>query len=154
MLHEFMKDTKHKILICFFLFCRNQRQVRATTVLHPPIPVWIAVEMGMEKRKGGQNSSEQWTVTFAGIKLTITSIMEPYVSCKQLSRSAHRTPNFTNPKHFVCLLFEYFFQIKGGYLFRSLRINSQLFSTYTVFPHIVPAETILFGIWKSKGHST
>ena len=29
-----------------------------------------------------------------------------------LTRSAHRTPNFTNPKYFVCLLFEYFFQIK------------------------------------------
>ena len=25
---------------------------------------------------------------------------------------------------------------------------------YTVFPHIVSAETILFWIWKSKGHST
>ena len=25
---------------------------------------------------------------------------------------------------------------------------------YTVFPHIVSAETILFLIWKSKGHST
>ena len=30
----------------------------------------------------------------------------------QLSRSAHQTPNFTNPEYFVCLLFEYFFQIK------------------------------------------
>ena len=29
-----------------------------------------------------------------------------------ISRSAHRTPNFTNSKHFVSLLFEYFFQIK------------------------------------------
>ena len=29
-----------------------------------------------------------------------------------LSRSAHRTPNFTNHKFFVYLLFEYFFQIK------------------------------------------
>ena len=29
-----------------------------------------------------------------------------------ISRSAHRTPNFTNPEYFVCLLFEYFFQIK------------------------------------------
>merc|ERR1712083_1074666 len=29
-----------------------------------------------------------------------------------LSRSAHRTPNFTNPKFFICLLFKYFFQIK------------------------------------------
>ena len=27
-------------------------------------------------------------------------------------RSAHQTPNFTNPEYFVCLLFEYFFQIK------------------------------------------
>ena len=26
--------------------------------------------------------------------------------------SAHWAPNFTNPKYFVCLLFEYFFQIK------------------------------------------
>ena len=32
--------------------------------------------------------------------------------CQILSRSAHRTPNFTNPEYFVCLLFEYFFQIK------------------------------------------
>ena len=29
-----------------------------------------------------------------------------------ISRSAHRTPNFMNPEYFVCLLFEYFFQIK------------------------------------------
>ena len=29
-----------------------------------------------------------------------------------LSRSAHQTPNFTNPEYFVCLLFEFFFQIK------------------------------------------
>ena len=29
-----------------------------------------------------------------------------------LSRSAHQTPNFTNPEYFVYLLFEYFFQIK------------------------------------------
>ena len=28
-----------------------------------------------------------------------------------ISRSAHPTPNFTNPEYFVCLLFEYFFQI-------------------------------------------
>ena len=35
------------------------------------------------------------------------------LGCSQiLSRSAHRTPNFTNPEYFVCLLFEYFFQIK------------------------------------------
>ena len=31
---------------------------------------------------------------------------------RQISRSAHQTPNFTNPEYFVCLLFEYFFQIK------------------------------------------
>ena len=31
---------------------------------------------------------------------------------KTLSRSAHRIPNFTNPAYFVCLLYEYFFQIK------------------------------------------
>ena len=31
----------------------------------------------------------------------------------------------------------------------SLRVN-----IVTVFPHIVSAETILFWIWKSKGHST
>ena len=55
MFHKFRKDTKHKILICLFLFCRNQR---ATTVLHHRIPVWIAVAMGMGKRKEGQNSSE------------------------------------------------------------------------------------------------
>ena len=39
-----------------------------------------------------------------------------YVSAKLLlihiSRSAHRTTNFMNPKYFVCLHFEYFFQIK------------------------------------------
>ena len=29
-----------------------------------------------------------------------------------MSRSAHRTPNVTNPEYFVNLLFEYFFQIK------------------------------------------
>ena len=29
-----------------------------------------------------------------------------------ISRSAHRTPNFTNPEFFVYLLFEHFFQIK------------------------------------------
>ena len=29
-----------------------------------------------------------------------------------LSRSAHRTPNFTNPEFFVCLLFVYFFPMK------------------------------------------
>ena len=33
-------------------------------------------------------------------------------SIKYISRSAHQTPNFTNPKYFVCLLFEDFFQIK------------------------------------------
>ena len=33
-------------------------------------------------------------------------------NCFLLSPSAHRTPNFTNPDYFVCLLFEYFFQIK------------------------------------------
>ena len=27
-------------------------------------------------------------------------------------------------------------------------------NTYTVFPHIFSAETILFWIWKCKGHST
>ena len=27
-------------------------------------------------------------------------------------------------------------------------------NVYTAFPHIVSAETILFLIWKSKGHST
>ena len=31
---------------------------------------------------------------------------------KHISRSAHRTPNFTNPEYFGYLLFEYFFQIK------------------------------------------
>ena len=31
---------------------------------------------------------------------------------KPKSRSAHPTPNFANPECFVCLLFEYFFQIK------------------------------------------
>ena len=34
------------------------------------------------------------------------------INSRQLSRSAHRTPNFTNPEFFVYLLFEYFFQIK------------------------------------------
>ena len=29
-----------------------------------------------------------------------------------------------------------------------------LCNIYIVFPHIVSAETILFWIWKSKGHST
>ena len=29
-----------------------------------------------------------------------------------LFHSAHRTPNFTNPEYFVCLFFQYFFQIK------------------------------------------
>ena len=28
-----------------------------------------------------------------------------------ISRSAHRTHNFTNPEYFVCLLLEYFFQV-------------------------------------------
>ena len=32
-------------------------------------------------------------------------------------------------------------------------LNAQRFQ-FTVFPHIVSAETILFWIWKSKGHST
>ena len=31
---------------------------------------------------------------------------------RQISCSAHRTPNFTNPEYFVCLLLEYFFQIE------------------------------------------
>ena len=34
------------------------------------------------------------------------------VWCRLSSRSAHRTPNFTNPEYFACLLFEYFYQIK------------------------------------------
>ena len=38
---------------------------------------------------------------------------DPFASKNKLvSRSAHRTPNFTNPEYFVCLLFEYCFQIK------------------------------------------
>ena len=32
--------------------------------------------------------------------------------CRQISRSAHQTPNFTSPEYFVCLLFEYFSKIK------------------------------------------
>ena len=31
---------------------------------------------------------------------------------RYLSHSAHQTPNYTNPEHLVCLLFEYFFQKK------------------------------------------
>ena len=31
---------------------------------------------------------------------------------QHISRSAHRTPNFTNPEFFVYLIFEYYFQIK------------------------------------------
>ena len=31
---------------------------------------------------------------------------------RQIFCSAHRTPTFTNPEYFFCLLFEYFFQIQ------------------------------------------
>ena len=34
-------------------------------------------------------------------------------STYKTSRSAHRTPNFTNPDFFVYLLFEHFFQMKA-----------------------------------------
>ena len=33
-------------------------------------------------------------------------------------------------------------------------ISRNIFSLNTVFPHTVSAETILFWIWKSRGHST
>ena len=33
-------------------------------------------------------------------------------------------------------------------------LNRKTTVSDTVFPHIVSAETILFWIWKSKGHST
>ena len=33
------------------------------------------------------------------------------VFSRNISRSAHQTPHFANPEYFVCLLFEYFFQI-------------------------------------------
>ena len=39
-------------------------------------------------------------------------IWQPIFVYLHLSRSAHRTPNFMNPEYFVCLRFEYFFQIK------------------------------------------
>ena len=35
-----------------------------------------------------------------------------------------------------------------------LKSNKGEKKTYTVFPHIVSTDTILFWIWKSKGHST
>ena len=38
--------------------------------------------------------------------------------------------------------------------FRLDLTNGHFTVIYTVFPHIVSAETILFWIWKSKGHST
>ena len=34
------------------------------------------------------------------------------------------------------------------------RYKQEIYILVTVFPHIVSAETILFRIWKSKGHST
>ena len=33
-------------------------------------------------------------------------------------------------------------------------LNKLQYVADTVFPHIVPAATIVFLIWKSKGHST
>ena len=47
--------------------------------------------------------------------------MERLVSC-----SAHRTPNFTNPEYFVCLLFEYFFQIKVLNQYQNTPINANV----------------------------
>ena len=35
-----------------------------------------------------------------------------HITQDDLSRSANRTTNFKNPEYFVCLLIEYFFQIK------------------------------------------
>ena len=44
------------------------------------------------------------------------------------------------------------FQKGIGKRFSNFLVSSQ--KPNTVFPHIVSAETILFSIWKSKGHST
>ena len=55
-------------------------------------------------REAKKISTETWT--------DVAIEMWKGMNCHHLSRSAHRTPNFTNPEYFVCLLFEYFFQIK------------------------------------------
>ena len=57
--------------------------------------------------------------------LSISELEIPFISWF-ISRSAHRTPNFTNPKYFVCLLFEYFFQIKVLNWYQNTSINANI----------------------------
>ena len=56
-------------------------------------------------------------ISFTTVLLLVSGFFGHQIVAKQLlsiivSRSAIPTPNFMNPEYFVCVLFEYFFQIK------------------------------------------
>ena len=59
--------------------------------------------------------SDPQMATFSTLNKFITCFSRilnlPFFS-QLLSRSAHQTPNYTNPEYIVCLLFEVFFKIK------------------------------------------
>ena len=61
---------------------------------------------GAQKNKQSISEVQDEVSTFAWVRYFYLLI------CKLLSRSVHRTPNYTNSEYFFCLLFEYFFQIK------------------------------------------
>ena len=75
-------------------------------------------------------------VTTATTTTTTTTIFGKFL--KLLSRSAHQTPNSTNPKIFVYLLLEYFFQIKVFNQYQNTPKNSNI-TIYIKKTHFVTA---------------
>ena len=64
-----------------------------------------------------------------------------------MSRSAHRTPNFTNPEYFVYSLFEYFFQINVLYWYQNTPKNANI--TLYIKKEKPLCYTINWGNWNS-----
>ena len=63
--------------------------------------------------RGHRGRRPLWTVFTTWTHWTaVYRLRSTWKISKIISRLAHRTPNFMNPEYFVCLLFEYFFQIK------------------------------------------
>ena len=94
-----------------------------------------------------------WRMIFLSLMFQILQIshlheekfIKPYCGC--ISRSAYRIPNFTNPKFFVCLLFEYFFQIKVLNWYQNTPKNAN------ITPYIEKKKTLCntlnWGNWNS-----
>ena len=74
--------------------------------------------------------------------LLIKNYFHHYVFC-----SAHWTPNFTNTKYFVCLLFEYFFQIKVLNQYPNTPKNASI--THYIKKKKTLCNTLNWGNWNS-----